>query len=39
MKTFDFSNTDYQYDTTSGRIIYFYFDPKRFFKYVRPIIK
>lgn len=39
MKTFDFSQTEYQYDTTPGRVIYFYFDPKRFFKYIRPIIK
>lgn len=39
MRTFDFSQTEYQYDTTPGRVIYFYFDPKRFFKYIRPIIK
>ncbi|MGO3608120.1 MAG: helix-turn-helix transcriptional regulator [Enterococcus sp.] len=39
MKDFDFSATDYHYDTTPGRVIYFYHDPERFWKYVRPVVK
>lgn len=39
MATFDFSVTDYCYDTSPGRIIYFYFNPQRFWKYVRPVCK
>ncbi|WP_294466514.1 helix-turn-helix transcriptional regulator [uncultured Anaerofustis sp.] len=37
MSTFDFSNTNYTFDTSPGRIIYFYFDPKKHFKYIRPV--
>lgn len=37
MSTFDFSDTDYTFDTSPGRIIYFYFDPKKHFKYIRPV--
>jgi len=39
MATFNFSSTDYCYDTTPGRIMYFYHDPERFWKYIRPIRK
>lgn len=39
MSTFDFADTGYCFDTTPGRIIYFYHDPERFFKYVRPVRK
>lgn len=39
MATFDFTKTDYTYDTTPGRIIYFYHDVERFWKYVRPVKK
>lgn len=39
MATFDFSETDYCFDTTPGRIIYFYHNPERFFKYIRPVKK
>ncbi|MDU1412681.1 MAG: helix-turn-helix transcriptional regulator [Clostridium sp.] len=39
MATFDFSSTGYCFDTSPGRIIYFYYDPKRFFKYIRPVRK
>lgn len=39
MRTFDFSSTDYFFDTLSGRIIYFYFNPERHFKYIRPVRK
>ncbi len=37
MASFDFTGTGYCYDTTPGRIIYFYFNPERFWKYVRPV--
>lgn len=39
MKSFDFSGTDYCMDTTPGRIVYFYHDPQRFWKYIRPVRK
>ncbi len=39
MKTFDFENTDYCFDTSPGRIMYFYFNPTKYFKYVRPVKK
>lgn len=39
MAHFDFSETGYRYDTTHGRVIYFYHDPERFWKYVRPVKK
>lgn len=39
MATFDFSRTGYRFDTSPGRLMYLYFDPKRFFKYVRPVRK
>lgn len=39
MANFDFTNTEYRYDTTDGRIIYLYYDPERFLKYVRPVCK
>lgn len=39
MSTFDFSDTGYQFDTTPNRLLYFYFDPERFWKYVRPVRK
>lgn len=38
MKSFDYSDTGYCLDNTPGRIFYFYHDPKRFWKYVRPVI-
>ena len=37
MATFDFSDTGYCFDTSPGRIIYFYHDPTRFWKYIRPV--
>ena len=37
MADFDFSGTGYCYDTTPGRLIYFYFNPERFWKYIRPV--
>lgn len=39
MVTFDFAGTGYCFDTSPGRIIYFYFNPERFFKYIRPVMK
>lgn len=39
MKTFDFATTGYELDSSSGRIMYFYFNPERFFKYIRPVRK
>ncbi|MVB09534.1 HTH-type transcriptional activator RhaR [Caprobacter fermentans] len=39
MATFDFAGTGYCYDTSPGRIIYFYHDPERFWKYIRPVKK
>lgn len=37
MADFDFTDTAYCFDTTPGRILYFYFNPKRCWKYIRPI--
>ena len=37
MKEFDYVANGYQLDTTQGRVFYFYHDPKRFWKYVRPV--
>lgn len=37
MKDFDFSTTDYQFDTSPGRMIYMYHDPEQYFKYIRPV--
>ena len=39
MKTFDYTAAGYCLDTTPGRVFYFYHDPKRFWKYVRPVRK
>jgi len=39
MATFDFTDTGYSFDTSPGRIIYFYFNPERYFKYIRPVQK
>ena len=37
MAAFDFSGTSYCFDTSTGRIIYMYHDPERFWKYIRPV--
>ncbi len=39
MATFDFAGTGYCFDPSPGRIIYFYHDPERFWKYIRPVRK
>lgn len=36
---FDFAGTDYRLDDTPGRMAYFFHDPERFWKYVRPVRK
>lgn len=37
MADFDFSGTGRCLDTSPGRIMYFYYDPKQYFKYIRPV--
>ena len=37
MKNFDYASSGYCLDTTQGRVFYFYHDPERFWKYVRPV--
>lgn len=37
MKAFDYAASDYCLDITPGRLFYFYHDPERFWKYVRPV--
>lgn len=39
MKDFDYTETGYCLDMTPGRVFYFYHDPKRFWKYIRPVRK
>lgn len=39
MASFDFADTGYCFDTSPDRIMYFYYDPERFFKYIRPVRK
>ncbi|MBO5032518.1 MAG: helix-turn-helix transcriptional regulator [Lachnospiraceae bacterium] len=39
MADFDFTGTGYCLDTTPGRMFYFYHDPERFWKYIRPVRK
>lgn len=39
MATFDFAGTGYCFDTSPGRIIYLYYNPEQFFKYIRPVRK
>lgn len=39
MAAYDPSVTGYCIDTTPGRIMYFYHDPTRFWKYIRPVRK
>lgn len=37
MKKFDYKASGYELDLNQGRVFYFYYDPGRFFKYVRPV--
>ena len=39
MKNFDYASSGYCLDTEQGRVFYFYHDPERFWKYVRPVKK
>ncbi|MDE6407515.1 MAG: helix-turn-helix transcriptional regulator [Anaeroplasmataceae bacterium] len=39
MKNFDYAKSGYALDTTPERVFYFFHDPKRFWKYVRPVYK
>lgn len=39
MKSFDYAASGYRLNTTPGRVFYFYHDPERFRKYVRPVKK
>lgn len=39
MATFNFAGTGYCFDTSPGRIIYLYYNPERFLKYIRPVRK
>lgn len=39
MKTFNFEGTGYCFDCSPGRILYFYHNPERFWKYIRPVCK
>lgn len=40
MKDFDYAANGCNLDTTTpGRVMYFYYDPKKYFKYVRPVRK
>lgn len=36
---FDFAGTDYCFDTSPGRMAYFYCDPSRYWKWIRPVRK
>ena len=37
MADFDYAANRFCLDTAPGRIMYFYYDPARYFKYIRPI--
>ena len=37
MAAFDFTGTSYCFDTSPGRMIYFYFNPEQLWKYIRPV--
>lgn len=37
IKAYDYTAAGYCLDTTPGRIFYFYHDPERFWKYIRPV--
>ena len=39
INSFDYSETEYRLDTSSGRIAYSIFDPKRFEKSIKPVTK
>lgn len=39
MASFDYSENGYQLDTSDGKVMYFFHDPERYWKYVRPVKK
>lgn len=39
VKSFDFSNSGYSLDKAGGRVSYFYHDPEKFEKIIRPVCK
>ena len=39
MASFDYSGTDYRLDVSPGRIMYFFYNPAQYFKYIRPVKK
>ena len=39
IKEFKFEGTGYCFDDSPGRVAYFYHDPDRFWKYIRPVRK
>lgn len=39
MAAFDYAGTGYFPDTSPGRIMYFYYNPEQYFKYIRPVRK
>ncbi len=39
MATFDYTSNGYCPDITPGRIMYFYYNPEQYFKYIRPVKK
>lgn len=39
MADFDYTKSGYCLDTSPGRIMYFYYDPEQYFKYIRPVLR
>ncbi|WP_139652336.1 helix-turn-helix transcriptional regulator [Raoultibacter phocaeensis] len=39
MSAFEVSDDEYRFDTSPGKILYLYYDPEQFCKYVRPVRK
>ncbi len=39
MAAFHYTGTGYCLDTSSGRIMYFFYNPEQYFKYIRPVRK
>lgn len=39
MSAFDYAETGYCLDTSAGKIMYFYYNPEQYFKYIRPVRK
>lgn len=37
MASFDYDGAGYEIDRSPGRIMYFYYDPEKYFKYIRPV--